>query len=59
MGGSANATVPGKITCFAAHPVPTKDEYVRHVRKLGEHYACDPATLIKDSRRCAWHGRSQ
>ncbi|MBE0542663.1 MAG: phage integrase N-terminal SAM-like domain-containing protein [Verrucomicrobia bacterium] len=26
---------------------PTKDEYVRYVRKLGEHYACDPATLTQ------------
>ena len=26
---------------------PTKDEYVRYVRKLGEHYACDPLTLTQ------------
>ena len=30
---------------------PTKDEYVRYVRKLGEHYACDPATLSEDQLR--------
>ncbi len=24
---------------------PTKKEYVRYLRKLGEHYACDPAAL--------------
>jgi len=30
---------------------PTKDEYVRYVRKLGEHYACDPATLTQDQVR--------
>lgn len=30
---------------------PTKDEYVRYVRKLGEHYACDPATLTEDQVR--------
>ena len=30
---------------------PTKDEYVRYVRKLGEHYACDPATLTEDQLR--------
>ena len=30
---------------------PTKDEYVRYVRKLSEHYACDPATLTEDQLR--------
>ena len=30
---------------------PTKDEYVRYVRKLGEHFACDPATLTEDQLR--------
>lgn len=30
---------------------PTKDEYVRYVRKLGEHYACGPATLTEDQVR--------
>jgi integrase len=30
---------------------PTKDEYVRYVRKLGEHYRCDPATLTEDQLR--------
>ena len=30
---------------------PTKDEYVRYVRKLGEHYACDPASLTEDQLR--------
>lgn len=30
---------------------PTKDEYVRYVRKLAEHYACDPATLAEDQLR--------
>jgi site-specific recombinase XerD len=30
---------------------PTRDEYVRYVRKLGEHYACDPATLTEDQVR--------
>jgi len=30
---------------------PTKDEYVRYVRKLGEHYQCDPATLTEDQLR--------
>ena len=30
---------------------PTKDEYVRYLRKLGEHYACDPATLTEDQLR--------
>ena len=30
---------------------PTKDEYVRYVRKLGEHYQCDPATLTEDQVR--------
>ena len=30
---------------------PTKDEYVRYVRKLGEPYACDPVTLTEDQVR--------
>ena len=30
---------------------PTKDEYVHYVRKLGEHYHCDPATLTEDQLR--------
>jgi integrase/recombinase XerD len=30
---------------------PTRDEYVRYVRKLGEHYACDPATLSEEQLR--------
>jgi site-specific recombinase XerD len=30
---------------------PTRDEYVRYVRKLGEHYQCDPATLTEDQVR--------
>ena len=30
---------------------PTKDEYVRYVLKLGEHYQCDPATLSEDQLR--------
>jgi site-specific recombinase XerD len=30
---------------------PTKDEYVRYVRKLAEHYQCDPATLTEDQLR--------
>ena len=30
---------------------PTKKEYVRYLRKLGEHYACDPATLAEDQLR--------
>src|SRR5450759_5786630 len=27
---------------------PTKKEYVRYVRKLAEHFQCDPATLTED-----------
>lgn len=30
---------------------PTKKEYVRYVRKLGEHFQCDPATLTEDQLR--------
>ena len=30
---------------------PTKKEYVRYLRKLGEHYQCDPATLTEDQLR--------
>ena len=30
---------------------PTKKEYVRYLRKLAEHYQCDPATLAEDPLR--------
>ena len=30
---------------------PTKKEYVRYLRKLGEHYQCDPAALTEDQLR--------
>jgi site-specific recombinase XerD len=30
---------------------PTKKEYVRYVRRLGDHYQCDPATLSEDQIR--------
>jgi integrase/recombinase XerD len=30
---------------------PTKDEYVRYVRKCGEHFQCDPLTLTQDQLR--------
>lgn len=30
---------------------PTKKEYVRYVRKLAEHFACDPLTLSEDQLR--------
>jgi site-specific recombinase XerD len=30
---------------------PTKKEYVRYVRKLAEHFQCDPATLSQDQVR--------
>jgi site-specific recombinase XerD len=30
---------------------PTKDEYVRYLRKLAEHSRCDPATLTEDQLR--------
>src|ERR1035438_5021679 len=33
------------------HPKPTKKEYVRYVRKLAEHFQCDPATLTEDQLR--------
>ena len=45
------------ITKFAAFVqlkdfrAPTKKEYVRHVRRLGDHYQCDPATLTEDQIR--------
>ena len=34
---------------------PTKKEYVRYVRKLGEHFQCDPATLTEDQLRALIH----
>ena len=34
---------------------PTKKEYVRYLRKLGEHYACDPAALSEDQLRALIH----
>jgi integrase/recombinase XerD len=30
---------------------PTKKEYVRYVRRLGDHFHCDPATLTEDQLR--------
>ena len=30
---------------------PTKKEYVRYVRRLGDHYQCDPALLTEDQVR--------
>jgi site-specific recombinase XerD len=30
---------------------PTKKEYVRYVRRLGDHFKCDPATLSEDQLR--------
>ena len=30
---------------------PTKKEYVRYVRKLAEHFQCDPATLTENQLR--------
>ena len=30
---------------------PTRKEYVRYVRKLAEHFQCDPATLSEDQVR--------
>jgi site-specific recombinase XerD len=51
-----NSTVPS-IATFAAfvqlkdYRQPTKKEYVRYVRRLGDHYQCDPATLSEDQIR--------
>ena len=30
---------------------PTKKEYVRYVRKLAEHFQCDPAALTENQLR--------
>ena len=51
-----NTDVPS-IATFAAfvqlkdYRLPTKKEYVRYVRRLGDHYQCDPATLTEDQIR--------
>ena len=51
-----NTNVPS-IATFAAfvqlkdYRLPTKKEYVRYVRRLGDHYQCDPATLTEDQVR--------
>ena len=48
---------PPSIATFAAfvqlkdYRPPTKKEYVRYVRRLGDHYQCDPATLAEDQVR--------
>ena len=45
------------ITSFQQHVelkdfrAPTKKEYLRYVRKLAEHFQCDPATLTEDQLR--------
>ena len=36
---------------FKDYREPTKQEYVRYVRKLAEHFQCDPATLTEDRIR--------
>ena len=51
-----NSTCPS-IAKFAAFVElkdfrgPTKKEYVRYLRKLGEHFHCDPATLAEEQLR--------
>jgi integrase len=51
-----DSTLPS-ITKFAAFVQlkdfrgPTKKEYVRYVRKCGEHFGCDPLTLTEDQLR--------
>ena len=51
-----NTNVPS-IATFAAfvqlkdYRPPTKKEYVRYVRRLGDHYQCDPASLTEDQIR--------
>ena len=51
-----NSNIPS-IATFAAfvqlkdYRQPTKKEYVRYVRRLGDHYDCDPATLSEDQIR--------
>jgi len=51
-----NSNIPS-IATFAAfvqlkdYRQPTKKEYVRYVRRLGDHYQCDPATLTEDQIR--------
>lgn len=48
---------PPSITKFAAFVQlkdfrgPTQKEYVRYVRKCGEHFQCDPLTLTEDQLR--------
>ena len=45
------------ITSFQEHVelkdfrAPTKKEYVRYVRKLAEHFQCDPASFPEDQLR--------
>jgi len=52
-----NYTTYPSITKFQEHVelkdfrAPTKKEYVRYVRKLAEHFQCDPATLSEDQLR--------
>jgi site-specific recombinase XerD len=51
-----NSTFPSltKFTAFVQlkdYRQPTKDEYVRYVRKCGEHFQCDPLTLAEDQLR--------
>ena len=52
-----NTTTFPSLTKFTAfvqlkdYRQPTKDEYVRYVRKLAEHHQCDPLTLTEDQVR--------
>ena len=37
--------------CRSTLEDPTKKEYVRYIRKLAEHFQCDPATLVENQIR--------
>lgn len=57
MHPSSNHTTHPSITKFQQfvelkdYRPPTKKEYVRYVRKLAEHFHCDPLTLSEDQLR--------
>ena len=41
----------GELVELKDYKPPTKKEYVRYIRRLADHYACDPATLSQEQVR--------
>src|SRR5438874_13332914 len=51
MSNSASLTQFQQHVDLQDYPLPTRKEYVRNLRKLAEHFQCDPATLTENQLR--------